>query len=444
MNWAVASLPTISSASKSPIRLLPVPNSRWSLPPARHAGETGGSYALDGLVRYLLSDDPLAVNLRTKAELYVYPQVNPDGRFAGYYRSSVENPEKDFNRFYDNPDGFTDLTIITDAMRQDTGGDADYVIDFHSWFGPWINDNYVLTTAELANSPLLQNLAVWEPNLDVAISNGQPGMLRVWSMTAEGLNAEFTYTPELGFHPGVTTDRLRLYGENFARALADVAGAPADCDLNVDGFCDVIDADLLTELGDLVQGVESPHPRFDLDADGDADVDDLELWLAVAAIQNGFAQPYFLGDANLDSVVDGQDFIAWNANKFTAGTRWSLGDFDGDGVVDGSDFLDWNRNKFSMITAMVPEPSMCLVWLGVVTIGLWRRETLTRTTIHSLKSAQAERWRRRKCGDGPSAGLNSTTRGVRAVSALLGEPVTGLRKRLVDLVVGQDFNRSVE
>jgi hypothetical protein len=197
-----------------------------------------------------------------------------------------------------------------------------------------------------------------EPTLDVSISSGEPGMLRIWGMSMAGLQAEYAYTPEFGFAPSIFEDRYDLYGENFALAMLQVFGAAEPCDLNVDLACNLADVDLLTSVGDLVAGVTGIDPKFDLTWDGIVDGADLALWLSEAASHNGLGSSYLLGDANLDGSVDGSDFNAWNAAKFTSGTVWHQGDFNGDGFADGSDFNLWNSHKFmsSDSGSQVPEP----------------------------------------------------------------------------------------
>jgi hypothetical protein len=340
-----------------------------------HSAETTGSHVLEGMVDFLLSNDIRASQLRSRAEFFVYPQVNPDGRFGGYYRSNPENPDKDFNRYFNNPAGFTDLSMVTSAMRADTGGDIDYLLDFHSWWGPWNQDNFIFTVSNLTNSPFLQALAAREPTLDVEASSGTPGMLRIWGMSSAGLRAQFAYTPEFGFHAFVGEDRYDLYGTNFALALLDTLGAPVRCDLNADLLCNVLDVDLLTSVGDLTAGVSGVDPKYDLIVNGIVDQADLVEWLGLAASFNGLALPYRLGDANLDQVVDAQDFAAWNDAKFTTGTVWHQGDFNGDGRVDGVDFSLWNQHKATSAsgTVMVPEPveSLTVFLLAAMAASKW-------------------------------------------------------------------------
>ena len=89
---------------------------------------------LEGLIDFLVGDEPAAAAARAAAEFYVYPQVDPDGRFGGYYRSNPENPDKDHNRFWNDTAGFTDLTLVTEAMVLDTGGQVEMLFDFHGFF----------------------------------------------------------------------------------------------------------------------------------------------------------------------------------------------------------------------------------------------------------------------------------------------------------------------
>jgi hypothetical protein len=349
------------------------PKQKVVLASGAHSAETTGNHVLEGMVDFLLSDDLSASQLRSRAEFYIYPQVNPAGRFAGYYRSNPENPSKDYNRYFNNPSGFTDLSIITAAMRADTASDVDYIFDFHSWWGPWSDDNFVFTVSNQVNSPFLQSLLALEPTLDVVSSPGSPGMLRIWGMSPSGLNAEFAYTPEFGFHPFVHEERYDTYGRNFALALRNILGTPVACDLNADLACNLADIDLLTSLGDLTLGLVGLDPKFDLSGDGIVNQQDLSQWLSRAALHNGLSGPYLPGDANLDAVVDHVDFAAWFDARFSAGTVWHQGDFNGDRVVDGLDFGLWNTSREEMVQRLgvtIPEPTAG--WLLVLAAVLAR------------------------------------------------------------------------
>jgi len=214
-----------------------------------HPCETPGSHALEGMIDFLLSDAPEAACLRRVAEFYVYPQVNPDGRVAGYYRSTPQNPSKDYNRYWNNPTGFTDMTAVRNAMILDTGGDVDYLFDFHSMFGAWYRAPYYETIPSDANRAFCQALAELEPGIAPSLTTGSAGMLRIWAQSLAGLKAEHSYTPEFGCHPGVLEARLDEMGANYARALCRALAPQWDWvpgDVTGDGIVDEVDAAVLT------------------------------------------------------------------------------------------------------------------------------------------------------------------------------------------------------
>ncbi|HRX86024.1 MAG TPA: M14 family zinc carboxypeptidase, partial [Phycisphaerae bacterium] len=70
----------------------PGPKTVVVLTTGNHPNETTGSYTFNGMVDFLLSDDVRAEALRAVADFYVYPNCNPDGRWAGHARSNPENP----------------------------------------------------------------------------------------------------------------------------------------------------------------------------------------------------------------------------------------------------------------------------------------------------------------------------------------------------------------
>jgi len=63
-----------------------------------HSGETPGSWALEGTLRWLLSDDDQAGWLRRRHLFRVVPFADPDGVICGYY--GKERAPVDFNRAY--------------------------------------------------------------------------------------------------------------------------------------------------------------------------------------------------------------------------------------------------------------------------------------------------------------------------------------------------------
>lgn len=195
-----------------------------------HPNETTGSYTFEGMIDFILSEDPRAVTMRQLADFYVYPNSNPDGRWAGHARTSVENPNVDHNRDWDDPVGYTELEILTAAMKADTNSDADWFFDFHSWNNPTDIGCYIY--AEQIDSDFVVALQAYEPMMGILLGSSppdSPGVARHWANSPQGLNAPYTFTPESGFLPGWQPSRYELQGEHYALALYE-ALVSQECD----------------------------------------------------------------------------------------------------------------------------------------------------------------------------------------------------------------------
>ncbi|MEX0776569.1 MAG: M14 family zinc carboxypeptidase [Phycisphaeraceae bacterium] len=192
-----------------------------------HSGEPTGSHALQGMVDFVLSNDPRAVQLRKVAEFYVYPQTDPEGRAAGYYRSNPQNPADNHNRQWSNPTGFTELEILQASMRADTGADIDYFFDFHS-YGSATSYKLNLPNADRTSDYVLALLEI--NGMPLAAAETDPGTARGWATMAGGLNADFSFTPEFGFLPGWQAADYQQIGADYALALhAVLAPEPTSC-----------------------------------------------------------------------------------------------------------------------------------------------------------------------------------------------------------------------
>eukprot|EP00927_Polykrikos_kofoidii_P006341 TRINITY_DN12577_c0_g1_i2.p1 TRINITY_DN12577_c0_g1~~TRINITY_DN12577_c0_g1_i2.p1 ORF type:complete len:784 (-),score=125.16 TRINITY_DN12577_c0_g1_i2:591-2942(-) len=66
-----------------------------------HPGETPAQWAINGLLRFVLSDDPRAAILRRRCVFKIVPMLNPDGVALGHTRTSSLG--YDLNRCYRNP-----------------------------------------------------------------------------------------------------------------------------------------------------------------------------------------------------------------------------------------------------------------------------------------------------------------------------------------------------
>jgi murein tripeptide amidase MpaA len=64
---------------------------------------------LQGCIEFILSDDPIAAELRNRFIFKIIPILNPDGVIHGNYRSSLMGV--DLNRRWKNPSKFLHPTI---------------------------------------------------------------------------------------------------------------------------------------------------------------------------------------------------------------------------------------------------------------------------------------------------------------------------------------------
>ncbi len=292
-----------------------------------HSNETLGNFTLEGLVDFLVSDELAAAQLRRYAEFYVYPMANPDGRFAGYNRSTVQRVNIDPNRAWNPPDYFnpnvpsptlSDIETVGEAMRLDTGEDIDYLIDFHSTVNPSPHSyHYGLILPEWQNDPFWVALRGLEPAVITggAALNDYTGA----KFGRDVLNAEFSATFETVFPANENIDRYLTLGRNFGLAWHNVF-----------------------------------HLHGDLNADGQLNEQD---WLQ------------FIAGAET------------SMSGLTEIERYAMGDLDGDGVNSVLDFVLFKNayitvngaGSFDAMLAGVPEPSSSL--LALLGVLLWRNHS---------------------------------------------------------------------
>ena len=222
------------------------PKVRMVLASGNHATEFTGNWVLEGMVNFLAGNDPRAVWLRSKAVFYVYPDVNPEGRYQAVHRINLKaapdpnaqgdgrkrgNPElyaageRDHNRVWTTRGKFSTIDTLTAAMKKDTGGHAEYFWDMH---GPQEPANWRSPRMEARINDYAHALLKREPDVlrcgppgrfKVNVASGPPGKLSLWAASEEGLNATYPYVYEPG---GWTRERLLEAGRNLALALHDV------------------------------------------------------------------------------------------------------------------------------------------------------------------------------------------------------------------------------
>lgn len=176
--------------------------------------EFTGSWSFHGFVEFLLGDDPQAAELRRLADFHVYPLVNPDGRFM---LRRTDNPELAAAGWPNHlavwlaPGLFATGDALAAAVRFDTGGRADYLIDFHS------NGTCIYTPPGLAESALVKAMTARVPSMKPG--GWQRSSTTEWAMHPDGLRAPFAFQPE--HNPWLTVEECQSIGRTYALALHD-------------------------------------------------------------------------------------------------------------------------------------------------------------------------------------------------------------------------------
>lgn len=208
----------------------------------QHAAEVTGSYVMEGMVDYLLSDDPGAKLLRTKTVFNVIPMVNPDGVYAGNYRQNVNGIN--LNRVWNGTASFTkspEVAYVQKAIKEwvDGGNNYTYFFDLHSTSGTEPHFAFHSTASQTSveyNARLTQFLKYVETHAPVVDSSiGKSDSLNTQLAEDSNYNAYgvLAFTFEAGYNyvshgPNpdayMTPDVHRSVGVGIAKAVVSMEG----------------------------------------------------------------------------------------------------------------------------------------------------------------------------------------------------------------------------
>ncbi len=212
----------------------------WALA-RQHPGEPEGSHMLDGFLDWVLSPDPAAETLRSRARIRIVPFLNPDGVIHGNQRVNLAG--LDLNRQWDDPDPALAPTIAAARARILEGAQAGdrvrIVIDFHG--APATRANHLIFNAPAAlpselvdeMDELVQAVLALAPDFTSVPPTGPQTVgggdrARSWAWTAlatHGLTIEASATDApygpYGEEP-MTEARYRALGEAVGRAVGAV------------------------------------------------------------------------------------------------------------------------------------------------------------------------------------------------------------------------------
>ncbi len=266
-----------------------------------HSGETLGTWTYEGMVDWLISDDPRAAWVRDHVEVLAYPTLNPSGRYAGMSRTTVNNSGRDPNGLWDpsrwssssygcRADNCQEIRVAGEAMLADvaaTPGGVDVFVDFHSTVPDYqidevngIPEDFAYVNANDLDAAWWQALRQLEPQILEEVSGG--GSYTTAGFARRLLDAEVEITFETQFTWERNTDHYNDLGASFAIALYDAWAS---------------------------------HVTGDFNHDGVVNLADYAVWRdSLGTTGTGLA-----ADATGDQLVDAADYLLWKAN-FTSGT----------------------------------------------------------------------------------------------------------------------------
>lgn len=185
----------------------------------QHAGEDAGGYLVEGLINFLLSEDPTAQRVRKDFIYHIIPMMNPDGIFNGItrYNSAMEDLN---NIWLDDTKAQPEVSGVKKWAEQwyKTGKKIDLFIDVHN------HSQFHTYHAFIFQDNSLDSL--------VTIMD-QYWPIRIWHSEFEGSSCAWFFrqgipsgTIELsqsrvGENPYLTIEDYLQYGEGTVKGISD-------------------------------------------------------------------------------------------------------------------------------------------------------------------------------------------------------------------------------
>lgn len=192
-----------------------------------HAGEFPSGFIVEGLVAFLLSDDPVATSVRKKVIFNIAPMMNPDGIFHGITRYNAAR--EDLNAEWDDDTSDTinypvepEVSCVKDWLDKwfHQGNKMDMHVDLHSQSQQ--GDDHVM------HMPVKGILKEFNANLNKYFKIGYIPM-EFYGSSTNCLHAQY-HIPSTVFEitqsaiedePYLTIEDYQYYGEGIVRAVHD-------------------------------------------------------------------------------------------------------------------------------------------------------------------------------------------------------------------------------
>jgi hypothetical protein len=198
-----------------------------------HPGEHIAAWTFKALITFLLSSDPDAIYLRRAWTFYVYPSLNPQGRYGGLYRNYPDSLGDDANRIWNVNNSGTLVTTRT-AIDADLST-VHLFLDVHGYnfdYGGGTNFRHTALAENVGATagPLARSHPAWEDALQVEQSDFVliefpvvTGNINQWVESTFDVSSSLkvSNTPESSSWTGYTVmTGYEEFGNDIARALA--------------------------------------------------------------------------------------------------------------------------------------------------------------------------------------------------------------------------------
>lgn len=145
----VESIPIGKSKEGRPLEVLKIGNAddkkMLMVISMQHPPELTGFLAMEAFIEELVKDSPEARKFRKKYNLYVMPQMNPDGVANGHWRHNVGGIDLNRDWMNFNQPETKALADFMEQKVQETGGEFIFAADFHStWEDIFYTNNEAL------------------------------------------------------------------------------------------------------------------------------------------------------------------------------------------------------------------------------------------------------------------------------------------------------------
>jgi len=185
----------------------------------QHAGEDAGGFFAEGMIDFLLSDDPEAQNARKKFIYHIVPMMNPDGIFDGISRYNAAMEDLN-NIWLDNLRAQPEVSGVKSWVDQWTaaGKKIDLFLDVHNH-----------TQFHTYHVFVFQ-----DHNLDSLVTAMEPYWpVRIWHSEFEGSSCAWFFRQEIpsgtlelsqsrvGEGPYLTIEDYHRYGAGTVKGISD-------------------------------------------------------------------------------------------------------------------------------------------------------------------------------------------------------------------------------